>query len=145
MNLNTQTIQNIVVVGGFIGAAWIYRRGHVPQQTIRNLEESNKSYVALDAARQVSITNLEVRITGIIKNHAEEVLMLNRAIADLQGQIKVYKELPLRELADIQQKILDTLHSSATILAKDTSDAAKHVEEVKTDLIHKAPLEVVSK
>ena len=134
MTINSQTIQNIVFVGTAIGVAWIYKRGHVPQQTIRNLEESNKSYEALDKARQVSITNLEAKIDSIVKVHASEVLELNKAIADLQGQIKVYKDLPLKQLADTQEKILQTLQASATQLVKDNAIAAVHVADVKTDL-----------
>lgn len=142
MTIDSQMIQNIVVVGGFLGAALVYRKGHVPQQTIKNLEESNKSYIALDAARQVSITNLELKMAEIVKNHANEVLELNKAIADLQGQIKVYKDLPLAQLAATQQKILETLQASATTLVKTTTEVAGHVADVATELVNNAPIGV---
>ena len=141
MTINGQTIQDILIAIALIGGVFVYARGRIPQQTIKNLAESNKSYVTLDLARQTSIKNLELQIKSVIDKHNEERLELNKAIADLQGQVKVYKELPLRELADgikdvvIGNKaILNVLQKSAKTLTTATADAAIHVEEVRQDL-----------
>ena len=140
--LNSQLVQDVVAGVVFVGSLIVYTRGRIPQQTIKNLEESNKSYVELDKARQLSIQHLENRLTEIAKAHTDERLQLTKDIGDLQGQIKVYKELPLRELADgilqnnvISNKILDSLTTSAVVLVKDTADATVAAEQVKTTLV----------
>jgi phage-related protein len=129
MTINGQTIQDVLIAVALIGGIIVYSRGRIPQQTIKNLDESNKSYVALDLARQTSIKNLETKIDDIVKAHTNEVLTLNKSMAELQGQVKVYKELPLRELADGINKvaetnalILQTLKTSAAIASKSAND-----------------------
>ena len=71
-----------------------------------------------------------------------------KLMASLQGQIDILKSIPLvnidttlkqistfnKSLADSNNKILGTLEKSATLLVKDTKNAADKVEEVKEDL-----------
>lgn len=129
-------IQDAVIAIAAVGGIFLYLKGHIPQQTIKNLEASNDSYVKLDATRQKNIEALELKVKEIIDNHAAEKLEWTKAIAELQGQIKVYKELPLRELADgiakvvdisrdnalSNQKILETLQESAATLNTEKRD-----------------------
>ena len=141
MTINGQTVQDLIIGIGLIGGVLLYLKGHVPQQTIKNLEAANDSYVKLDATRQKSIEALEQKVKEVIDKHAAEKLEWTKAISDLQGQIKVYKELPLRELADGIREVVNgnnaifgVLQASATTLAIDTKDAAIHVNEVRQDL-----------
>lgn len=87
------------------------------------------------------------QITTLQSQHAEAM----RAIANMQGQIDVLKNIPLvnidstlkeiakfnRNLSDSNTKILASLTDSADTLAKNTADVAVAVEHVKTDLIGK--------
>ena len=143
MTFNSQNVQDIVILVVSIGGSFAIWKSRVPAQTIKNLEESNKSYVELDKARQASINVLEKKIKEVTDKHTEERVEWTKAIADLNGQIKVYKELPLRELADGMKiiaasnaEILNTLKTSAITLTADTRDAAVAVAEVKSDLKH---------
>ena len=136
MIIGGQTAQDIVIIGGFIGTTFaVYKanakanKAKIPQQTIQNLEESNKSYIELDKARQGKLTELETRLQEALDAHANEKIEWKEAIADLNGQIKVYKELPLRELADgikavqeINNKILQRMEDSATALSAEKYD-----------------------
>jgi len=144
VNLDSQLIQDILITIGLVGGIIVYSRGRIPQQTIKNLEESNKSYTELDKARQANIDALEVKVQNVITAHREEVLQLTKTLADLQGQIKVYKELPLQQLAEGMRdvvngnrQIVTLLTNSATRLVKDTANAASEVAHVKEDLAKK--------
>lgn len=110
----------IVGIGGGV-LALISR---IPKQTITNYEQ-------LSVAQEKRIKALEDQSKVDHKNHLENI----KAIADLQGQIKVYKELPLREMAKAMQDISDgnkaiaesnrqillSLQNSAVIAAGDRS------------------------
>ena len=130
MTLNGQTFQDVMFAIALIGGVIVYSRSRIPQQNVKNLTALTDTY-------EKRIRALEDELKD---NHQ---LQLNNvaAIADLQGQIKVYKELPLQQLANgidkvaaTQDKILSTLQASATALTKDTTAAAIHVAEVKADL-----------
>lgn len=97
----------------------------LPKQTIENQKDLIETY-------EKRLKALEDQSAEDRKNHLEQV----KAIADLQGQIKVYKELPLQEMATAMQEIsrvnkgiaesnteiLRTLKSSAVIAAVDRSE-----------------------
>lgn len=119
MTINSQIVQDILIAIGLIGGTLVYYRSRVPQQNIKNLQVLTDTYEKrikaleeeLHESRQAAVDNA-------------------KAIADLQGQIKVYKELPLQELADgikkigdSNQMILTTLQASAFISPKDGMEA----------------------
>lgn len=119
----------IVGVGGGILALF----SRIPKQTITNQKELIDTY-------EKRITALEQQKEEDHKTQLENV----RAIADLQGQIKVYKELPLQEMARAMQEIsevnktiaesnteiLKTLRGSALIAAEDRLET--HTETTQT-------------
>lgn len=110
----------------------------IPKQTIQN--------------QKVLIDTYEKRLKALEDQKEEDhktQLENVKAIADLQGQIKVYKELPLQEMAkameeisrvnktiaDSNSEILKTLRSSAVIAAEDklethTETTTKTVKKV---------------
>jgi len=116
----------IVGVGG--GIAILFSR--IPKQTIT-------SYEQLTTALKGRIEALEEQSKVDHQNHLENI----KAIADLQGQIKVYKELPLQAMAKAMQDISDvnkviaksneiilkTLKESAITLAKENSEQTTQV------------------
>lgn len=84
-------------IGGYIAAfvgAILYAFSRQPKQTIANYKE-------LAESQEKRITALEAQATIDYQNHIDNI----KAIADLQGQIKVYKELPLQEMAAAMQDI----------------------------------------
>ena len=116
----------IVGVGG--GIAILFSR--IPKQTIT-------SYEQLTTALKGRIEALEEQSKVDHQNHLENI----KAIADLQGQIKVYKELPLQAMAKAMQDISDvnkviaqsneiilkTLKESAITLAKENSEQTTQI------------------
>jgi len=116
----------IVGVGG--GIAILFSR--IPKQTITNYEQ-------LTTALKGRIEALEEQSKVDHQNHLENI----KAIADLQGQIKVYKELPLQAMAKAMQDISDvnkviaqsneiilkTLKESAITLAKENSEQTTQI------------------
>jgi len=105
----------------------------LPKQTIENYEQ-------LSVAQEKRIAALEDQSKIDHKNHLENI----KAIADLQGQIKVYKELPLQEMATAMQKIsevnetiarsneqiLKTLNASAVIASEDRSTLLHPIQNI---------------
>ena len=110
----------VVGIGGGILALF----SRIPKQTITTYEQ-------LSVAQEKRIAALEEQSKIDHKNHLENI----KAIADLQGQIKVYKELPLQQMAKAMQdisegnkaiaesnrQILLSLQSSAMIASEDRS------------------------
>jgi hypothetical protein len=105
----------------------------IPKQTIENQKSLIETY-------EKRLKALEDQKEEDHKTQIENV----KAIADLQGQIKVYKELPLQQMAkameeisrvnkaiaDSNTEILRTLKSSALIAAEDRLE--EHTETTKT-------------
>lgn len=110
----------------------------IPKQTITNYEQ-------LTVAQEKRIAALEEQSKIDHKNHLENI----KAIADLQGQIKVYKELPLQEMAKAMQDISDgnkaiaesnrqillSLQSSAIIASEDRSTLLHPTQKVSRQTV----------
>ena len=121
----------VVGIGGGILALF----SRIPKQTITNYEQ-------LSVAQEKRIAALEEQSKVDHKNHLENI----KAIADLQGQIKVYKELPLREMAKAMQDISDgkkaIAESNRQILIS-LQSSAMIASEDRSTLLH--PTQVVEK
>lgn len=97
MNTTAIDIGTIVSVSGYVSfiiGGILYARSKVPSQTIQNYKE-------LAESQEKRISALEAQAAIDHQNHIDHI----KAIADLQGQIKVYKELPLQEMAAAMQDI----------------------------------------
>lgn len=60
----------------------------------------------------------------------------SKAIAALEKEVEIYKDLQLSSIATTNKQILETLQNSAAVLLTGTKTRAKAVEKVKTDLEH---------
>lgn len=142
MTINGQTVQDVLIAIGLLGGTLLYYKGRVPQQTIKNLTEVNASYVELNSTYEKRIKALELQAQDDKSKHLENT----KSIARLQGQIDLYKELPLRELADgikevailtkdnaeSNKAILNQLKATAGIAAEDRSvltNSDKHIHD----------------
>lgn len=105
---------SIIVSAVFLVISSIfYLRSQLPKQTIQNQKELIETY-------EKRLKALEDQAEQDKKQHIENV----KAIAELQGQIKVYKELPLQEIAkaiESNRQILLSLQSSAIIASEGRS------------------------
>lgn len=112
-----------IVISAFflIVSSIIYLKSQLPKQTIQNQKELIETY-------EKRLKALEDEEKANKKQHIENV----KAIADLQGQIKVYKELPLQSLADSMKEIANTQRIILTAL-----QTPKVEEVVETKVVKK--------
>jgi hypothetical protein len=122
-----------------IGGAILVIKSRIPQLTIKNLQQLNDTY-------EKRITALEEKIKEDAHLHVENT----KAIANLQGQIKIYKELPLQALADGMERvveiskvnadsnaqILKVLQTTSRINAEDRDVLTNQNQHIKT-AVHK--------
>ena len=95
---NSQTTQNIVtLIVVLAGAFGLYKVRKPSQDTKKRLDTLEG--LVNDYEKKFSVLEQQAKTDAQL--HMENA----KSIADLQGQIKVYKELPLRELADGIKKI----------------------------------------
>jgi hypothetical protein len=125
MDVSSQIIQDVLLAITIIGGSILYARNRIPQQNVQNLTALTDTYEKRIAA-----------LESELKDNHNLQLQNVAAIADLQGQVKVYKELPLQELADgikevvriskdnalSNQQILETLQQSASTLSNEKHD-----------------------
>lgn len=97
-----------------------------------NLKDLKERVEILEKELVYSREALEKERVSARDQHVEN----REAIAKLQGQVELYKDLQLKSIAETNKQILKTLQGSATILASGTKTRAKAVEKVKTDLEH---------
>lgn len=126
---------NVVGFAAFVVGGLFYARSKVPNQTIGN-------YKLLTESQEKRIAALEEQGKTDQQNHLDSI----KAIADLQGQIKVYKELPLQEMAVAMQRIstvneqiaasnkliLETLRGDARLLADEKATKGEVTTTIKT-------------
>jgi hypothetical protein len=82
-------------------------RAKIPKQTIADQKELIDTY-------EKRLKSLENQREDDRHQHIENV----KAIAELQGQINVYKELPLQQLADTMREIAQAQKSILDIVSK---------------------------
>ncbi len=90
--------------------AYMYVRSRVPQQTI---DEQTKLINALNGRLDT--------LAGENKDLQDRLLENQRAVSRLEGQIEVYKELPLQEIAK-SLKALEVLPTEFKKISKTQSD-----------------------
>ena len=109
-----QNIQNYITAANIVAAvvlAAVYIRSRIPKETIA---QQGQLIVALNGRIDaIGAENKELH-----RQHVEN----QKAIADLQGQIKVYKELPLQEIAR-SLKALEGLPSEFDRISKENRDS----------------------
>lgn len=139
MTISSQIVQDGIAIIILVGGIYAYGKSRAPQQTIKQLEQ-------LSGAYEKRIKALEDDLKDSHRVQLENVA----AISDLQGQVKVYKELPLQQLADgikevvgisktnaeSNQKILEVLTSGAALAAEDRDVLSGKTVHIKTE-VHK--------
>lgn len=98
------TIMNVLGVTSVVGAAWVVMRSATTRSTITQ--------------QKTLISTYEQRVKALEDQHIENV----KAIADMQGQIKVYKELPLEKIANSIAQIAKTNESILSLLNERNQD-----------------------
>lgn len=122
----------IAEVAGVIVMSILYIKSRLPKETIEN---QGKLIATLQNRLEESIRenkdNLE-KYREAEKIMAEKHLQNEKAIADLQGQIKVYKELPLQDIAK-SLKVLERIpHEFQKVSEKSTEQILNAVTNVRT-------------
>lgn len=108
MEIQTVIFGAEVIVGAML--AFLYLKSRLPKETIKQQSE-------VITALEKRITVMEFDNKEQLKKHIEN----EKAIAELQGQIKVYKELPLQDIAK-SLKALETLPQEFERITKDNGE-----------------------
>jgi len=130
IDLSPKNIFDIFAVVALIASAYMTIRSTTVRQNMKD---------------QAALIETQGKQIEILKSQSEESMkerqQLARQIGGLEGQIKVYKELPLRELADGMKDvvegnkaILEVLKTSSNARTDEATDAASKVAQVKVDL-----------
>lgn len=103
-----------IVISAFflIVSSIIYLKSQLPKQTIANQKELIETY-------EKRLKALEDQAELDKKQHLENV----KAIAELQGQLKVYKEIPLQQIADSMKELSATNKKILTLIKEDRDDS----------------------
>lgn len=96
-----------------IVSSFLAIKSQIPKQTIQNQKELIETY-------EKRLKALEDQSEQDKKQHIENV----KAIAELQGQINVYKELPLQQMADSMREIAQTNKKILTLIKEDRNDVS---------------------
>lgn len=109
-----------------VALAGIYIRSRIPKMTIEQQGQ-------LITAMQGRLDELVESNKALYKQHLEN----ERAIADLQGQIKVYKEIPLQDIAKSLAALEGLPKEVDRIVAAHANDIKSVVSHVDTQNVKK--------
>lgn len=130
ISMESQLAQDVIAGIVFVGGIVVYARGRIPQQTIKNLSVLTDTY-----EKRIKALEDELR-----QNHQLQLKNV-AAIGELQGQVNVYKELPLQELADGIKKVADSndeilgqLKITANIAAEDRDVLTNQDVHIRTEV-----------
>lgn len=102
-----KSIEAVVILAGLAGVFYAVFRARTTADII-----SNQGTLISTLKDRLDVLQEENK--ELMSKHIEN----EKAIADLQGQIKVYKELPLQKLADNMDEITKTNKSILQLLEK---------------------------
>lgn len=101
-----------------VGSAILVVFSRVPKQTITDQRELINT---IQEQRAADKEQADGRIKALEDQHAEDMrnhLENSKAIAELQGQVKIYKELALNDLADSMKKISTSNEAILELLSR---------------------------
>lgn len=114
MTENLTSVVGLAEIAGVVILSIIYVKSRIPKETI---EQQTKLIDTLNTR----ITAMEADNKEQLKKHLEN----EKAIADLQGQIKVYKEIPLQDIS----RSLKVLENLPLEFRKISEENAKNIVE----------------
>ncbi len=91
---NINPVNDILLLIAFVGGVFIYARGRIPQQTIKNLQD------LVDSQGRTILELKEARIEDAAK------------IGELTGIVQSYKELPFASFKDLAEGIQEVVKIS---------------------------------
>jgi hypothetical protein len=141
MAISGQVVQDILIAITVIGGSWGFYRLRKPSQ---DTDKRIETLTGLVEDYEKRIKFLEDKIKEDAQLHVDNA----RAISNLQGQIKVYKDLPLRELADgikevvkvsqqnadSNKEILHVLQQTSFINAEDRDVLTNQNKHIRTEV-----------
>ena len=122
----TKLLEGIIVVGGVGSVFYAVFKSRTTKDIIAN--------------QTTLIDTLKKRIDAAIDENKElrQLHIANeKSIAELRGQVSVYKELPLKELADSMQQIASTQDKILSQLKKNTTKQVVNEQSVGHQTIGK--------
>lgn len=112
----------ILAVSGIVGVFYANAKNKLAKTTTENYEKTIKSYKEIVESQELKINTMLDDMKELRSMHTENVKM----IGQLQGELKSWKELPIRELADHMSYVTELQYIMAKHLGID------HLPELKT-------------
>ena len=112
----------ILGVSGLLGVFWANTKNNLIKTQESNYQKTSDSYKEVVAAQDEKMNILTNEVKELRALHTDSVKM----IGQLQGELKSWKELPIRELADHMSYVTELQYIMAKHLGID------HLPELKT-------------
>ena len=112
----------ILGVSGLLGVFWANTKNNLIKTQESNYQKTIDSYKEVIAAQDEKMNILTNEVKELRALHTDSVKM----IGQLQGELKSWKELPIRELADHMSYVTELQYIMAKHLGID------HLPELKT-------------
>lgn len=105
----------ILAVSGIVGVFYANAKNKLAKTTTENYEKTIKSYKEIVESQELKINSLTDDMKEMRNLHTESVKM----IGELQGELRTWKQLPIKELSDNMAFVVELLYLMAQHLKMD--------------------------
>ena len=105
----------VLAVSGIIGVFYANAKNKLAKTTTENYEKTIKSYKEIVESQELKINSLTDDMKEMRNLHTESVKM----IGELQGELRTWKQLPIKELSDNMAFVVELQYLMAQHLKMD--------------------------
>lgn len=105
----------ILAVSGIVGVFYANAKNKLAKTTTENYEKTIKSYKEIVESQERKINSLTDDMREVRNLHTESVKM----IGELQGELRTWKQLPIKELSDNMAFVVELQYLMAQHLKMD--------------------------
>ena len=105
----------ILAVSGIVGVFYANAKNKLAKTTTENYEKTIKSYKEIVESQELKINSLTDDMKEMRNLHTESVKM----IGELQGELRTWKQLPIKELSDNMAFVVELQYLMAQHLKMD--------------------------
>ncbi|MFA5999222.1 MAG: hypothetical protein WC747_04355 [Candidatus Babeliales bacterium] len=105
----------ILAVSGIVGVFYANAKNKLAKTTTDNYEKTIKSYKEIVESQELKINTLTEDMKEMRSLHTESVKM----IGELQGELRTWKQLPIKELSDNMAFVVELQYLMAQHLKMD--------------------------
>lgn len=117
----------ILGISGIIGIFYANAKNSLAKTTTENYEKTIKSYKDIVESQELKINSLLEDMKDVRAMHTENV----KLIGELQGELRTWKQLPIKELSDNMAFVVELQYLMAQHLGMDHLPPLKKVTRRK--------------